>query len=218
MFPASALDYSALYWLRTVAPDEASMSLPETIQHIYQELALRYERQHEQRLRDVFYLLAADVAFASGRGDEAERIRQRMLEANPNSLVRPFPSFAAALQSLDIQDYLADLRRQYPPEEAEKLLIKVRANPLGQRSEPQRAPSLKDAQEATPPTARTVNMPPAANVPPRKKSPYEQSASPPPAEESAWGASVTVFWFFLLALCGLGLAIWTLARPFWDPA
>jgi hypothetical protein len=193
------------------------MSLPETIQHIYQELALRYERQQEPRLRDIFFLLAADVARASGKDDDAERLHRSMLHVNPNSVLRPFPTFAAALQSLDIQDYLADLRRQFPPEEAEKLLLKVRANPLGGSSDPPRTLSQRDTQEVIPPTARTVNMPP--NHPSRKKSPYEQTGSTlPPPDESAWGASLTVFWFFLLALTGLGLAIWALARPLWDAA
>jgi hypothetical protein len=191
------------------------MSLPETIQHIYHELALRYDRQQESRLRDVFFLLAADVALASGRAEEAERLHREMIEANPNSLLRTYPSFAAALQSLDIQDYLADLRRQFPPEDAEKLLLQVRANPLGPPSGSQRTLSLKDTQEVIPPTARTVNMPP----PPRKQSPYEQNSAPaPPEGDSAWSASVSVFWFFLVALTGLGLAIWSLARPLWDPA
>ena len=196
------------------------MSLPETIQHMYHELALRYERQKEMRLRDVFYLLVADVAYASGRGDDAERLHHTMLEANPNSLLRPFATFAAALQSLDIQDYLADLRRQFPPEDAEKLLLKVRANPLGS-STGQRTLSQRDTQEVNPPTARTVNMPPPSNIPPRKKSPYEQTSAPPPpatTDESPWTATLTVFWFFLLMLTGLGLAIWSLARPLWDPA
>ncbi len=197
------------------------MSLPETIQHMYHELALRYERQKEMRLRDVFYLLAADVAFASGRGDDAERLHRTMLEANPNSLLRPFATFAAALQSLDIQDYLADLRRQFPPEDAEKLLLKVRANPLGSSTEGKRTLGQRDTQEVNPPTARTVNMPPPSNIPPRKKSPYEQTSAPPsPAttDDSPWTATLTVFWFFLLMLTGLGLAIWSLARPLWDPA
>jgi hypothetical protein len=194
------------------------MSLPDTIQRIYQELAVRYARQQEDQLRDVFFLLAADVARASGRDEEAERLRCQMLEANPDCLLRPYPTFAAALQSLDIQDYLADLRRQFPPEEAEKLLLKVRANPLGPPSDPQRTLSQKDTQEVIPATARTVNMPPPT-PPPRKRSPYEQlSDSGPPAEESAWGAGLTMVWFFLVAVSGLGLALWTFVRPLWNPA
>ena len=198
------------------------MSLPDTIQRMYQELAQRYERQREMRLRDVFYLLAADVAHASGHTDEAEKLHQTMIAANPNSLLRPFASFAAALQSLDIQDYLADLRRQFPPEDAEKLLLKVRANPLGPSKSGQKKLSQKDTHEIIPPTARTVHMSPPRDIPPRKKSPYEQASVPlpPPAapEESAWNGTLTVFWFFLLMLTGGGLAIWSLVRPLWDAA
>jgi len=194
------------------------MSLPETIQHIYHELSIRYDRQREGGLRDVFLLLAADVALASGRGDEAERLHQEMIEVNPNSIVRPFPSFAAALQSLDIQDYLADLRRQFPPEEAEKLLLKVRANPLGQPSDPKRTLSQRDTQEVIPPTARTVNMPAPTNLPPRKKSPYEQQAVPlpPGLDESPWNARLTFVWLVFLSAAGFGLAVWSLARPLWN--
>ena len=153
------------------------MSLPETIQHIYEDLARRYERRNDLRLRDAFLLLAADVAHDAGRPEEAERLRIRMLEVNPNSLLRPFPTFPAALGSLDIQDYLADLRKQFPPEEAERLLHQVRSNPLGMPQEGKRVPMQHETQEVIPPTARTINMP--ANQPPRK-SPYENYTVPPP--------------------------------------
>ncbi|MEI7684015.1 MAG: hypothetical protein WCL32_03245 [Planctomycetota bacterium] len=194
------------------------MSLPETIQRIYHELSIRYDRQREEGLRDVFLLLAADVAFASGRGDEAERLHHEMIQANPNSIVRPFPSFAAALQSLDIQDYLADLRRQFPPEEAEKLLLKVRANPLGRPADSKKTLSQRDTQEVIAPTARTVNMPAPTNLPPRKKSPYEQQYVPlPPAlDESPWNARLTFVWLVLLSAAGFGLAFWSLVRPLWQ--
>jgi hypothetical protein len=192
------------------------MSLPETIQRIYQELAQRYGSQKEPRLRDVFMMLAADAAHASGRKDDADKLRRAMLEANPNSLLRPFPSFAAALQSLDIQDYLADLRRQYPPDVAEKLLEKVRANPLGPTSDPRRSPSQHDTQEVIPSTARTVNM-----APPTKKSPYEPAAAAPPSpalEVTTWGTTLSLVWFFVASVAGLAFAAWTLARPFWESA
>jgi hypothetical protein len=187
------------------------MSLPETIQHIYEDLAGRYERRNDLRLRDTFLILAADVAHASGRPDEAERLRGRMLELNPNSLLRPYPSFAAALESLDIQDYLDDLRRQFPPEEAEKMLSQVRANPLGMPLE--RKLTQRDTQEVIPPTARTINMPP-------RKSPYENYTAPPPADDSGpgWSASVSMLWFFLLSVAGVAAALWTFVRPLWDPA
>jgi len=197
-------------------PGVRSMSLPETIQRIYHELAVRYDRQRESGLRDVFLLLAADVAYTSGRPDEAERLHQNMREANPGGLLQTYPSFEAAIRSLDIQDYLADLRRQYPPEEAEKLLLNVRANPLGQPSSPKRTLSQRDTQEVMPPTARTVNMPAPRNLPPRK-SPYEQGVAPAPLEtgESPWNNRLTMLWLCLLAAAAIGLAVWSLLRPFW---
>jgi hypothetical protein len=194
------------------------MSLPRTIQRIYHELAERYSWQNESRLRDIFYLLAADVAQSTGRVDDAEALRQKMIELNPNSILRPYPTFAAALDSLDIQDYLADLRRQFPPEEAEKLLPKVRANPLGQKSGGEKTLSQRDTHEILPPTARTVNMPPPPKSP-RQKSPYEPTASAPlPAEESPWNARLATLWFLILLAGGAVLAAWTLVVPFLRPA
>ncbi len=194
------------------------MSLPETHQRIYQELALRYERQNDARLRDVFYLLAADVAHAAGRYADADKIHREMIEVNPHSVVQPFDSFGDALQSMDIQDYLADLRRQFPPDEAEKLLTKVRANPLGQPSDVvRRTLSQRDTQEVIPMTSRTVTMA-APKVPPRK-SPYEQApaaVAPTADETSSFGSSLTMFWVLLVGVLVVGLSVWTFLRPFWE--
>ena len=92
------------------------------IHNTYEELAGVCDRQQESRQRDIFLVLAADAAFRAGCRDEAERLRLRLLALSPHSLFRPFDSFADALQSSDIEDYLADLRRQFPPEQAVKLL------------------------------------------------------------------------------------------------
>lgn len=194
------------------------MSLPETHQRIYQELALRYERQNDGRLRDVFYLLAADVAYSAGRHADADKIHREMIEVNPNSIVQPFSSFRDALQSMDIQDYLADLRRQFPPDEAEKLLTKIRANPLGQPSDVVKKPSQRDTQEVIPMTARTVTIP-APKVAPRK-SPYEHTPAPAPAapaeETSSFGPGLSMLWLCLVGVLAAGLMVWTFVRPFWE--
>jgi hypothetical protein len=89
---------------------------------VYEELATWYDRQGQAKLRDWFLVLAADTAQTLGQADHAERLRQRLLHGNPHHLVRPFRSFAEALQSPDVQGYVADLRRNYPPETAEQLL------------------------------------------------------------------------------------------------
>src|SRR5262249_36287261 len=104
----------------------------ETTLRIYQELADRYDRQREAKQRDLFLVLAADAAHAMGREEEAERLRARLLRASPHNLLRPFSSFAEALSSPDIQLYIADLKRQFPAELAERLLQAQRdQDPLG---------------------------------------------------------------------------------------
>jgi hypothetical protein len=92
------------------------------IVRVYRELADWYERQGQASLRDRFLMLAADAAFAAGLKDEAERLRLRLLQLNPHHLLKPFASFAEAVQSGDVQDYLLDLRQNYPHMVAEQLL------------------------------------------------------------------------------------------------
>jgi hypothetical protein len=93
----------------------------------YEALAHWYERQGQAKQRDWFLVLAADRALASGQAEEAERLRGQLLQANPHHLLKPFASFAEALKSPDVQGYVADLRRLYPPETAEQLLQEQRA-------------------------------------------------------------------------------------------
>lgn len=88
----------------------------------YQDLADREDRQGSPQLRDRFLLLAADAAQAAGEVSVAEGLRERLLEANPHHMIKPYPSFEEALRAPDFHSYLADLRAQYPPEEAARLL------------------------------------------------------------------------------------------------
>jgi hypothetical protein len=89
---------------------------------VYAKLATWYERQGQPKLRDWFVVLAADSALALGNEEQSERLRQRLLQWNPHHLLRPFSTFAEAMQSPDVQDYIADLRRNYPLKTAEQLL------------------------------------------------------------------------------------------------
>ena len=72
-------------------------------------------------MRDRFLVLAADTALALGNDREAERLRRHLLEQNPHHMLRPFATFIEALRSPDVQRYLNDLRRTYPPETAQAL-------------------------------------------------------------------------------------------------
>ncbi|MGH7226040.1 MAG: hypothetical protein ACRELF_22725, partial [Gemmataceae bacterium] len=93
----------------------------------YKELADWYERQGQAAMRDRFLILAAEAAFSAGKPDEAERLRQRLLQGNPHHMLKPFTSFAQALQSTNIQIYIHDLQVNYPAETAEGLLQNLRS-------------------------------------------------------------------------------------------
>ncbi len=89
---------------------------------VYKELADWYERQGQAAMRDRFLILAAEAAFSAGKTDEAERLRQRLLQANPHHMLKPFSTFAQALQSSNIQIYIHDLQTNYPIDKAQRLL------------------------------------------------------------------------------------------------
>lgn len=98
------------------------MATVEQTIHVYEQLAEWYDTQAQPKLRDWFLVLATDAAHAAGQLDQADRFRLRLLERNPHHLLRPFASFAEALQSADISQYVADLRVTYPLEVAKDLL------------------------------------------------------------------------------------------------
>jgi hypothetical protein len=98
-----------------------------TALQVYKELADWYERQGQSAMRDRFLVLAAEAAFSSGNPEEAERLRQRLLQGNPHHMLKPFSSFAQALQSTNIQVYIHDLQANYPPQTAETLLQDLRS-------------------------------------------------------------------------------------------
>src|SRR5262245_50834580 len=176
----------------------------EPLHRLYEELAQRSQRALEAPQRDMFYVLAADAALASGRAEEAERLRQRLLEVNPHSLLRPYASFAEALESSDIQDYVAELRRQFPPCQAEKCLQGDNSNNAA----------------AIPHRFFESDALRLAGTSPRREqgpSPYEQYDVPPlPAGK---GGDVIGRWaallLYLLVLLGaISLAVYIAVRPF----
>jgi hypothetical protein len=150
------------------------MAASDKSARIYEELAEIHGRQQELRQRDVFLVLAADAALASGQRDQAERLRQRLLTLNPHHLLKPFTSLGQALQSPDIQEFVADLRRQCPPESAAQIL-EARRNgvpPTGL------APVVKSPE----PELKVYRLQEAAEVP---AVPAENHSAPTPAAPSA---------------------------------
>jgi hypothetical protein len=141
------------------------MPTADPIQQLYQELADYHEAHGPPHVRDRFLILAADAALSAGQEDEADRLRQRLLGVNPHHLLRPFASFAEALGSPDVRNYVNDLRRSYPPEVAEELRREIRA---------EHAP----AEGAVPPTMPVMDV-----SPPREPKPvvvYWDNPEPKP--------------------------------------
>jgi hypothetical protein len=102
-------------------------SVDKTVQ-TYQDLAALYAQQGQAQLRDRFLVLAADTLHTAGRTEEAERMRGRLLQANPHHLLKPFGSLDEAMKTTDVKNYVTGLRRTYPPEKAAELLESLRSN------------------------------------------------------------------------------------------
>jgi hypothetical protein len=159
---------------------------------VYTELADWYERHAQASMRDRFLVLAADAALDSGQADMAERLRQRLLQANPHHLLKPYTSFAQALAAPDVETYVADLRQSYPLETAERLLQTLRegdrppaATPANREA---RSPSPNGGEGTFPIRAEDAGQRPARPVPQKIKpsraipvptEPLEPAPAPP---------------------------------------
>src|SRR5947209_3651772 len=124
-------------------------------------------------MRDRFLVLAADAALAAGQDAEAERLRGRLLQHNPHHLLKPYSSFAEAMASADVQNYVSALRRNHPYDKAENLLIN-----LHQRTERPSPVPLPTASPELGPGSRK-------EAPARLVLPTQSSPSPPGRPASA---------------------------------
>jgi hypothetical protein len=113
------------------------------LRRLYLELADGYEQREQPQFRDRFLVLAADAALAAGDEEEAERIRQRLLAANPHHLLKPYASFARAVATDDVRQYVAEQRQNYPADVAQGLLRSMhRVDEAHQHNIPVTAPIL----------------------------------------------------------------------------
>lgn len=189
----------------------------------YEQLAGRFDTLAEPRRRDHCLVLAADAALSGGRPDEAERLRQALLRANPYHLLCPYGSMSEALQSGDVRDYVADLRRQLPPQRVEQMLTEnaLRAEGVYDIAQDSRPPTPLEMT----PTPEAVSRPPRPAIPPPRKPvapaplPTRQTISPvadigepppPPSEQAPGAGRVVATFLFLLGLL-LGAAAFFLA-------
>jgi hypothetical protein len=207
----------------------------------YRELADWYERLGQTTMRDRFLMLAADAAMQAGHPEEAERYRQRLLSGSRHHMLRPYGSWAEASAAPDVQAYLRDLRLNYPPEVAQKLLAGLKQG--GGGAAPPRAagsgipftapfvdvtgpgPGLPRTRldETYPIAGDTPGAQPAPRPGPWKpaprpegskpKLPVEEKKRPPraPRNKARWFSAVLCALAFLTALAAAAL---TLGRPF----
>ena len=130
------------------------MASVEQTLRTYQELATLYAKQGQAQLRDRFLVLAADALHTAGRTEDAERMRGRLLQANPHHLLKPFASLDEAMKTTDVKNYVTGLRRTYPPEKAVELLESLRSGGEDKPAEPPpTAPLSTIRPERAPPQA-----------------------------------------------------------------
>jgi hypothetical protein len=161
------------------------MASPDNLVVIYKELADWHERQGQPQLRDRFLVLAADAALAAGRAAEADLLLLRLLRANPHHMLRPFASFAEAVASPDVQNYVAELRRTYPPEKAEEMFDAMRTARAARKAAPPIPPTapVVDLDSDEPPPGReplkVYRVQDEADAPPAPRGPRPTAARPP---------------------------------------
>jgi hypothetical protein len=126
------------------------MASADNLVVIYKELADAHERQRQPQMRDRFLVLAADAALTAGRPAEADLLLARLLRSNPHHMLRPYATFAEAMASPDVANYVGELRRAYPPEQAEAEFDALRAARGG--------PPPGRPANALPPTAPVVDL------------------------------------------------------------
>lgn len=213
------------------------MPSSERMIQVYQELAESEAQHGSGQGRDRLLLLAADAALAAGRADEAERLRARLLQLNPHHMLKPFRSLADALQSPDVQSYMASLRAEHPPAQAEARLAELHKTapaaavpaegpipfapadaPKASRAAPVRAE--KRAAAAPEPRKEPPKEPPMprAEIPPPPPNAWRSRARARPVS-ARWGRGhwLATLLFGIVLLASLGLAGYTLVRPFLVP-
>lgn len=215
----------------------------DTASSLYEQLAEKYHARGKYPERDRFLILAADAAWNAGHPDAAEVLRKRILEYNPNHLLRPYGSLAEALKSADILAYVQQLRRGYPRERAVELMKELDQDPRGKPGEGYSVPmepgavkgggvfKLADDKPAAKPAAKN-QLPPQLS---QSQSLYDDKpkklAPPPPAwtapapvksavptasvtKEPTAGAAVGTLLFSLLLAASLAALGYVFVWPF----
>jgi hypothetical protein len=90
---------------------------------IYLHLAMANERRLRRLERDKMLVLAGVTAAEQGLNPIAAHCRQKIIAHNAGHLVSQYATLAAALEDERFQNYLKQLRRSYPHERVEHMLL-----------------------------------------------------------------------------------------------
>jgi hypothetical protein len=153
----------------------------------YREVAECYDRCGHDTMRDRFLVLAADAALSMSQIDEAERLRIHLLERNPHHLLQPYASFEEAMKSVDVQNYVAALRRSHPFEKAEYLLETMRSPSIGQAEQPAEAKNrpIPRAEQEARDQAHIYLLQPSLPEPKPIRSPFNDPSVPPKSKSAS---------------------------------
>lgn len=200
------------------------METSDQTYRIYKELAERESDRGAEQLRDRFLVLAADAALTAGLAEEAEHLSDLLVQVNPTHMLKPFTSFGEAMKSAEVANYVADLRRTYPPEEASRLLQSLHG-PAAAEEKPKHEEKLEKVEKSRPEPDASVPLPfkqpePLPELaPPMIPPPYRPEPAPSlPEEEEAPPSLVSYYvatglWVIVLA-AALALAGHVFVRPF----
>lgn len=129
---------------------------------LYQAVADAYHAQGKYQERDRFLVLAMDAAHTSAQYNLAEQIRGRLLQLNPNHLMKPYPDCSTAIQSPNFSTYLQQLRKNFPPAATAKLLNELggqtTAKPKPTMLATPSFPAAEPVEEQLSPTWSTINI------------------------------------------------------------
>jgi hypothetical protein len=98
------------------------MADPIHLLGIYLHLARAAELGRRPHARDRLLIVAAALAADSMLPRVAALCRERVLEHNPNHLLRRWESLDEACEDSDFRHFLTQLQRRYPRERAERML------------------------------------------------------------------------------------------------
>ncbi|MFO0947511.1 MAG: hypothetical protein U1D30_16565 [Planctomycetota bacterium] len=218
------------------------MPAPETMLDLYLHLACASDAEGRPLQRDKFLILAAEIAHVSGYGGIAEQCRIRVLERNPNHMLKYFASMREALGSDEVRSYTRQLFRLYPFERAEHLLSKYRAsgytghhgfhelNSIGDSSSSPRSGPKR--RRRSPPTEIHIDRPASRDKGPRPElerafremeRPVRKSPRNPRRESAAQATEIlqnrqkfqTRIWYRTVGAFTLGLVIGSILTAWW---